>query len=114
MTYQTGFSSRGREERVQGRPGPPVVRQGAQERADRLQPGCRSCPRARQIQNTCIKGTVSPVFAISGFFSSDSALPLGLRTKSFYLVILLMKIYRSQGRRKISLFIDVNDNYTLL
>jgi hypothetical protein len=48
MTYQTDSSSRGREARVQGRPGPLAVRQGAQERAARPLPGCRSCPRARK------------------------------------------------------------------
>jgi hypothetical protein len=56
MTYQTDFSSRGREARAQGRPGPPVVRQGAQERAVRPLPGCRSCPRARKYKTRAVKG----------------------------------------------------------
>jgi hypothetical protein len=84
MTYQTDFSSMGREEMAQGRPGPPVVRQGAQERADRPLPGCRSCPRARQIQKTCIKGTVTSVFLRSQvIYPMKSALHLGLKISIF-------------------------------
>jgi hypothetical protein len=101
MTYQTDSSSRGREARARDRLGPPVVRQGAQERVVRPQPGCRSCPRARKYKTHAVKGQCRQIFPISDFFSSESALPLGLKTVFINLVILLMKIYRSQGQWKI-------------
>ncbi len=77
MTYQTDFSSTGREARVQGHPGPPVVRQGAQERADRPLPGCRSCPRARQKKTRAVKGRCRQFLRSQVFSSSESAPPLG-------------------------------------